>query len=113
MPFKEKLKNFSANPRKKAQYKVINWTEYNKSLRKRRELSLYFPRDDLKSQFINGSAYIELIYMFYRLLGLGIRQITGYFEDLWCTKKLEIPVSRFDRFKRFVFCHTVESTSIL
>lgn len=65
---------------------------------------------DLKSQFINESPYvegisgqqqtyknpyIELIYMFYRLLSLGIRQITGYFEDLWRTKKLDIPVPSF------------------
>lgn len=110
MPFKEKLKNLSASPRKRAQYKVINWTEYNRSLRKRGELSLYFPRGDLKSQFINESPYvegisgrqetykkpyIELIYMFYRLLGFGIRQITGYFGDLWRTKKLDIPVPSF------------------
>jgi hypothetical protein len=41
MPYKEKLKNPSPNPRKKPQYKVVNWTEYNKSLKKRGELSLY------------------------------------------------------------------------
>lgn len=110
MPYKAKLKHPSLTPRKKAKYKVVNWTEYNKSLKKRGELSLYFPRGDLKSQFINESPYIEgisgqqetykkpyieLIYMFYRLLGLGIRQITGYFEDLWRTRKLDISVPSF------------------
>lgn len=110
MPYKEKLKNPSLNPRKKPQYKVVNWTEYNKSLKKRGELSLYFPRGDLKSQFINEAPYghgiagrqatynrpyIELVYMFYRLFGWGIRQMTGYFEDLWRTKKLDIPVPSF------------------
>jgi hypothetical protein len=110
MPYKAKLKSLSPNPRKKARYRVVNWTEYNKSLKKRGELSLYFPRGDLQNQFINESPYvegisgqqetykkpyIELIYMFYRLLGLGIRQITGYFEDLWRTKNLDIPVPSF------------------
>jgi hypothetical protein len=36
MPYKQKLKDPPAlNPRKRATYKVSNWTEYNKSLRKR------------------------------------------------------------------------------
>lgn len=110
MPFKAKLKNPSRHPRKKTKYKVINWTEYNKSLKKRGELSLYFPRSDLRSQFINEEPYVcgisgqqetykkpyvELIYLFYRLFDWGIRQITGYFEDLWRMKKLDIPVPSF------------------
>ena len=110
MPYKAKLRNPSPNPRKKARYKVVNWTEYNKSLKKRGELSLYFPRGDLKSQFINEypyvegisgqqetykKPYIELIYLFYRLLNLGIRQTTGYFEDFWRTRNLDIPVPSF------------------
>jgi hypothetical protein len=95
MPYKEKLKNPSLKPRKKPQYKVVNWTEYNKILKKRRELSLYFPRGDLRPQFINEDPYvrgipvqqatykqlyIELVYMFYRLFGWGMRQITGFLK---------------------------------
>ena len=59
MPYKAKLKNPSLNPRKKASYRVVNWSEYNRSLKKRGELSLYFPRGDLKSQFVNESPYVE------------------------------------------------------
>lgn len=110
MPYKQKLKTPSSNPRKKPKYKVINWSEYNKSLKKRGELSLYFPHGDLKSHLINEECYVpgipgqqptyqkpyvELIYMFYRLFGWGMRQITGYFEDLWRVKKLDIPVPSF------------------
>ena len=73
-------------------------------------MSPYFPRGDLRSQFINEAPqvhgirgqqatykqpYLELIYMFYRLFGWGMRQITGFFEDLWRTKKLDIPVPSF------------------
>lgn len=110
MPYKEALKNPSLSPRKKPSYKVTNWTEYNKSLKKRGELSLYFPEGNLESQFINENcyiagvsgqqvtykqAYIELIYMFYRLFRWGMRQITGYFSDLWKTKSLAISVPSF------------------
>jgi Transposase DDE domain len=38
------------------------------------------------------TAYIELIYTFYRLFGWGMRQITGYMEDYWATRGLDIPV---------------------
>lgn len=79
MPYKEKLKHPSLTPRKKQTYKITNWSEYNKSLKNRGNLSLYFPEGDLKSQFINEEpympgisgrlctytpAYIELIYTF-------------------------------------------------
>lgn len=88
MPYKQKLKNASANPRAKPVYKVTNWSAYNKILKKRGQLSLYFPQGNLKSLFINEKpytpgvsgqestytlAYIELIYTFYRLLGWGLR----------------------------------------
>lgn len=110
MPYKEALKpSTSKQPKKKAQYKVINWTHYNQSLRKRGVLSLYFPSGDLRSQFINDTpyqkgmsgqlptlspAYIEIMYTFYRLLNFGIRQITGYFEDLW--KSITLAIKRWD-----------------
>lgn len=60
-------------------------------------ISLYVPSGDLKAQFINAkvgtpgmsgreltytTAYIELIYTFYRLFGRGMRQITDYIEGL-------------------------------
>ena len=90
---------------------MTNWTEYNKSLKKRGKLSLYLPIGDLKSHFINDSPYIkgvsgqestykqpyiELIYIYYPLLGLGMRQITGYFEDIWQTQNLKIAAPSFD-----------------
>ena len=73
-------------------------------------MSLYFPKGDLRSQFINdnsynkgvagrtavySSAYIEIIFIHYRLFGWGMRQITRYFEDLWEDKNLDIIVPSF------------------
>jgi hypothetical protein len=110
MPYKEKLQNLSKNPRDKIKYKVTNNSEYNKALKKRGKLSLYFPEGDLKSQFINeesykkgisgredyySKSYIMLIYTFYRLLKFPMRQITGYVEDLWQGKNLDIKVPSF------------------
>jgi len=91
-------------------YKVINWTEYNKSLKKRGELSFYFPKGDLKALFINenpcvpglsgqqttySDAYIVLIFTFYRMLNMTMRQTTGYFEDFWRTNNMDIAVPSF------------------
>lgn len=68
-------------------------------------ISLYFPKADIKTLFINDKPYvkedsgrlaiylkpyIQLIYTLYRLFGWGQRQITGYFVDLWKTKGLDV-----------------------
>ena len=117
MPYKARLKQGEARKRRKRGYRVTDARAYNQSLRKRGMISLYVPNGDLKAQFINAkvrtpgvsgreptytTAYIELIYTFYRLFGWGMRQTTGYMEDFWATRELDIAVPRFgqlcDRF---------------
>ena len=49
MPYKERLKTGVARKREKSKYKVTNWTEYNKSLRRRGMISIYFPEGDIQS----------------------------------------------------------------
>jgi hypothetical protein len=110
MPYKARLKDGQERKRKKPDYRVTNCREYNESLKKRGKISLYFPEGDLKSQFINPSPYthgvsgrsslyltpyVELIYTFYRLFSWGMRQITGYMEDYWATRELDIAVPSF------------------
>src|SRR6202166_2469625 len=88
MPYKARLKQGEPRKRKKPGYRVTNARAYNQSLRKRGMISLYVPGGDLKAQFINAkvrtpgvsgreptytTAYIELIYTFYRLFGWGMR----------------------------------------
>ena len=107
MPYKARLEQGEPRKRKKPGYRVTNARAYNQSLRKRGMISLYVPGGDLKAQFINAkvrtpgvsgreptytTAYIELIYTFYRLFGWGMRQITGYMEDYWATRGLDIQV---------------------
>jgi len=110
MPYKERLKTGAPRKREKTKYKITNWSSYNQSLRKRGMISLYFPGGDIKSLFINDTPYvtgdsgqsttyltpyIQLLYTLYRLFGWGMRQITGFIEDLWRTKGLDIPVPSF------------------
>src|SRR6202790_2353214 len=107
MPYKARLKQGEARKREKTGYRVTNAGAYNLSLKKRGMISLYFPSGELKAQFINArpytrgvsgreptytAGYIELIYTFYRLFGWGMHQITGYMEDCWATRGLDIPV---------------------
>lgn len=73
-------------------------------------LTLYFPQGDLKSQLYNDTsyvqgvsgrvahfsqAYIELMFLFYRFFGWGIRQITGWMEDFWKQRDIDLPVPSF------------------
>lgn len=110
MPYKERAKTGLPRKTDRSKYKVTNWSQYNRSLRQRGMISLYFPKGDLESLFINAQPYVEgdsgrtstylipyihLIYTLYRLFGFGRRQITGYCEDLWRSKGLEIPVPSF------------------
>ncbi|RZF23546.1 hypothetical protein EVC45_43910, partial [Paraburkholderia sp. UYCP14C] len=55
MPYKARLK--SGEPRKRAKpgYRVTNARDYNASLKKRGQLSLYCPDGDLKALFINDT----------------------------------------------------------
>lgn len=110
MPYKERLKSGDSRKRAKAEYRVTNWSQYNHSLKNRGKISLYFPKGDIESIFINSTPYeqgisgrhitykqpyIEFIYILYRLFGWGLRQIAGYIEDLWETQNLHLPVPSF------------------
>ena len=128
MPYKEAIKQRVTSNNtvavKKSKYSVTNWNVYNKSLQRRGKLSLYFPEGDLRSQFINdhsystgtpgraplySGAYIEIIFIHYRLFGWGIRQITGYFEDLWESKKLDIAVPSFGNLSDLFACLSLKT----
>ncbi|RZF23396.1 IS5 family transposase, partial [Paraburkholderia sp. UYCP14C] len=89
---------------------MTNARDYNASLKKRGQLSLYCPDGDLKALFINDTpyrkgesgqsqtysdAYLDLIFIFYRLFGWGMRQITGHMEEFWALRGLDIAVPGF------------------
>ena len=110
MPYKAREKQDKPRKRSKPGYRVTNARAYNQSLKKRGMISLYFPDGDLKALFINAKphkpgvsgrectytgAYIQLIFTFYRLFGWGLRQTTGYMQDYWATRGLEIAVPSY------------------
>ena len=105
-----KLKDGTPRVRKKSRYRVLNHSEYNQSLRKRGMLSLYFPKGDLEKLLVDVQpykkgisgrgptylpAYVELIFIMYRLFNWGQRQITGFFEDHWRIRGINLPVPSF------------------
>ncbi|WP_217478274.1 hypothetical protein, partial [Paraburkholderia humisilvae] len=42
-----------------------------------------------------SNAYLELIFMFYRLFGWGMRQITGHMQEFRALRALDIAVPGF------------------
>ncbi|MGF6383806.1 IS5 family transposase [Paraburkholderia sp. JPY303] len=110
MPYKARLKTGEPRKRAKPGYAVTNAHEYNESLKRRGQLSLYCPVGDLKALFINDTpyqkgvsgqsrtysdAYLELIFIFYRLFGWGMRQITGHMHEFRALRGLDIGVPSF------------------
>ncbi|MGF6979906.1 hypothetical protein QFZ94_008423 [Paraburkholderia sp. JPY465] len=110
MPYKARLKTGEPRKRAKPGYAVTNAHEYNESLKRRGQLSLYCPDGDLKALFINDTpyqkgvsgqsrtysdAYLEPIFIFYRLFGWGMRQITGHMHEFWALRGLDIGVPSF------------------
>ncbi|WP_440030585.1 transposase, partial [Chromobacterium amazonense] len=110
MPYKERAKSDEPRKRDKPTYQVTNWSAYNQSLRKRGMITLYFPKGDLSSHFYNphsyvegvsgrvaqySKAYVELMFLLYRLFGWGMRQVTGMMEDHWKQRGIDLPVPAF------------------
>jgi hypothetical protein len=110
VPYKARERTREPRKRARPRYRVSNAREYNESLRKRGMISLYIPDGELKALFINAKthtpgvsgreptytdAYVQLIFTFYRLFGWGMRQITGYMEDYWASRGLDIAVPSF------------------
>ncbi|CAE6872017.1 IS5 family transposase ISAzba3 [Paraburkholderia domus] len=110
MPFKERLKSGEPRKRPKQSYVPKNWSDYNKSLRKRGMLSLYLPKGDLGSQLINEEsykkgqsgreqvytpAYVNLLFMLYRMHRMGLREFAGFMHDYWRGRGVELPVPSF------------------
>jgi hypothetical protein len=58
IPYKARLKSGEPRKRWKPGYRVTNAHEYNRSLKKRGQLSLYYPEGDLKALLINARPYV-------------------------------------------------------
>ncbi|WP_157655019.1 hypothetical protein [Burkholderia ubonensis] len=59
MPYMARLKTGEPRKRPKPNYAVTNAREYNESLKRRGQLSLYCPDGDLKALLINDAPYVK------------------------------------------------------
>jgi hypothetical protein len=59
MPYKARLGSGEPRKRGKPQYRVANACEYNRSLKRRAPLSLFFPRGDLRAVYINSTPRVR------------------------------------------------------
>ena len=110
MPYKERLKSGEARKKPKPVYAPRDWSAYNKSLRCRGMISLYFPQGDLMTTLVNlhpyvegvsgqqvtyKTAYVSILFILYRLQNKGLRQFAGFMTEYWQTRVPGIPVPSF------------------
>lgn len=98
MPFKERLKSGEPRRRVKPTYAPKDWSAYNKGLRSRGMISLYFPKGNPLTTLVNLHPYVErvsgrqetyspayvcILFILYRMLDMGLRQFAGFMQDYW------------------------------
>jgi len=92
--------------KRKGKYKVVNWSDYNKSLISRGDLSIWFTKDSLSNWFEERSTNmdrgrqreysdtaIKTIYVLRQVFNLRLRQAQGFTKSilLLLGKELEVP----------------------
>jgi Transposase DDE domain len=110
MPYKERLKSGEARKKPKPGYAPKDWSAYNKSLRSRGMISLYFPKGDLRKTLVNlnpyvegvsgqqptyNTAYVSILFILYRMQNKGLRQFAGFMADYWQAHLPGMPVPSF------------------
>jgi Transposase DDE domain len=98
MPYKERLKSGEKRKKSKPQYVPRDWSQYNKSLRNRGVISLYFPKGNPLTMLMNlnpyvegvsgqqptyTAAYVSILFILYRMHNQGLRQFAGFMADYW------------------------------
>ena len=110
MPFKERLKSGEPRRRVKPTYAPKDWSAYNKGLRSRGMISLYFPKGNPLTTLVNLHPYVEgvsgrqetyspayvcILFILYRMLDMGLRQFVGFMQDYWQARVPGMPVPSF------------------
>ena len=95
----------------KAKYKVTNWSDYNKSLKKRGSLTLWFDMPTLKEWIYEGprtpggkvlysDKCIECLLQLKVVFGLGYRQLEGFAESLLQLMQIDLAVPNYSQICR-------------
>lgn len=98
---------------KRSKYKVLNWREYNESLKQRGSLIVWFSDDFEESwladkddnpkrgrPFLYSQVCIQLILTLRHLFKLALRQVIGFVSSLFFLLKKSLPVPEFSRLSR-------------
>lgn len=92
----------------KDKYKIINWANYNESLKQRGNITIWFT-DDLKNSWeysgqrnkggkiIFSDTAIQVCLMIRQVYKLKLRQTEGFMKSLVGLMKLEIPIPEYTR----------------
>ncbi len=90
-------------------YKTLNWPEYNKALRRRGSLSIWFdpdmawaakPTGKRGRQPVYSDAAVQTCLTMKVLFGMALRQTTGFVESLLCLAGLDWEVPDFSTLSR-------------
>lgn len=91
------------NTKKKTRYKLKNWPEYNRALKRRGDITLWFSNDVAKTWYHNGGktrgaqkiysdAAIETALTIRSVLSLRLRNLQGFMESLVKIMRLNIGI---------------------
>jgi hypothetical protein len=92
--------------KKKEQYKVNNWPEYNRSLKLRGSLKIWVPYEVLQNWYYTGELErgsppdysdecIEFCLTLKAVYGLGYRQTEGFIESIFSMRKINLSVPTY------------------
>jgi IS5 family transposase len=98
-------------PKSKDKYKILNWTEYNKSLKARGRITLWISEDAVKSweykgpreqggKVVYSDLAIETCLTIKQVLHLKLRQAEGFVESLLTIMKIEKSVPDYSTLSR-------------
>ena len=98
-------------PKSKDKYKILNWTEYNMSLKDRGRITLWISEDAVKSweykgpreqggKIIYSDLAIETCLTIKQVLHLKLRQAEGFVESLLTIMKIEKSVPDYSTLSR-------------
>jgi hypothetical protein len=103
----------SKKPLRKGKYKVLNWPEYNKALKNRGDLTIWFSEEGIGKWFEEddkdkkpgrqreyGDEAIKTMYIIRQVFNLRLRQTEGFVESILKIMKLALPVPDYTTLAR-------------
>lgn len=109
---------------RKGKYKVVNWSEYNKSLKERGDLTIWFSPEGIATWLESESnsknrgrpcQYSDLAiktpYIIRQVFNLRLRQTEGFINSILKMLEIELPVPDYTTISRRVRGLSVDITS--